>query len=414
MNKSSSKYDVVIVGAGVGGISAVESVLSLNLGKSILLLNEEEWAPYDRPPLSKEVLLGQAQTADIALLNDTLRDHPDLRIKNGTAASHLDRQNKLLGLTDGSSVTYGTLILATGSKTRKLDPSIIDSECSSSILYLKTLTDTEALRALLVTGNRRKVVIIGGGFIGLEVAATATRLGCEVTVLEAGSRIVGRGAPQAVAGFIKARHESAGVRFILDAQASRLSSQGAGQQVRLTLTNGETLFADTVVVGIGTIANDMLAGQAGILCDNGILVDQHCRTNDPDIYAIGDVARLSSGNGIRMEHWQAAHSMGAVAARNACGASDVFDELPWLWTDQYENNIQFLGYSSDRNQHLTRRGTADGKWILFEKNAGVVVAATLINSGRDRRSVERLIVNKCSVPDDKLLDPKFDLKSILR
>lgn len=411
MNRSIPTYDVAIVGAGVGGTSAAEAVLDQDDGRRVLLLNEEEWAPYDRPPLSKDVLLGQAQTTDFALLNDALCANPNLTIRTGVGALRIDRQDKQLTLTDGSVAGYGSLILATGSKTRRLDPSIVDAAATGSIFYLKTLGDAQALRTLLAAGDRRNVVVVGAGFIGLEVAAAATLLGCDVTVLEAGPRIVGRGAPRPVSEFLKARHEQAGVRFMLNTQATRLAA--AGEKVRITLSSGETLTADTVVVGIGTTANDALASSAGILCDNGIVVDECCRTSDPSIYAIGDVARVSAAGAVRMEHWQAARSMGAVAARNACGGDEIHREVPWIWTDQYDENIQFLGHSSEQNHQVRRAGASDRKWIVFEKKDDIVVGASLVNSGRERRTVERLIARRSPIPDDRLMDPQFDLKSIL-
>ncbi|ATE62022.1 NAD(P)/FAD-dependent oxidoreductase [Thauera sinica] len=408
-------YDVIIIGAGVGGASAAEAVLSCDDARTILLINEEEWLPYDRPPLSKEVLLSRAQPEEIGLLADQVRANARLTMRNGTKAAGIDRHDKTVRLSDDSVVGYRSLILATGSRARELDPAILDAGPAAAVFHLRTLGDALALRESLAKGEALRLVIIGAGFIGLEVAAAAIRCGCDVTVLEAGPRVVGRGASGPVAEFLRQRHEREGVRFLLQAQAAGIARVGAGLQV--TLADGESLPADAIVVGIGTIANDGLAHEAGLACANGILVDGCCRTSDPSIYAVGDVACMAEAGvprTARMEHWQAARTMGGIAGRNACGADERHQEVPWVWTDQYDLNVQFLGHTSDRNCQVTRGDPADGKWALFEKDGDALAAATLVNMGRERRTVERLIARRIPVPDDMLRDAGFELKSLLR
>lgn len=415
MNAASNSFDTLIIGAGVGGARAAESALSCDDKQHVLLVNEEEWEPYDRPPLSKDVLLGDSDTGDFQLLDETLRAHPRLVVKSGVRAAHLDPHARTVQLSDGSVCSYRSLIIATGSKARTLDPAIVDAGVEADLLYLKTLGDALCLRKRLAGAAGCRLVVIGAGFIGLEVAAAARRLGCDVTVVEAGSRIVSRGAPPLVAEFLKARHEREGVRFELGAQPERISRTGPGLEIRIA--DGRTINGDLVVVGIGTTANDTLAAEAGLDCDNGILVDECCRTSDPSIYAIGDVARIRSAGlapALRMEHWQAARVMGETAARNACGAEDPYQDVPWVWTDQYDLNLQFLGHTSERNRCVIRGDVAAGKWTLIEQDGDTVVAATLVNSGRDRRTIERLIERKIEVKDDSLSDPTLDLKTLLR
>ncbi|MBN8442782.1 MAG: FAD-dependent oxidoreductase [Thauera sp.] len=415
MNAASNSFDTLIIGAGVGGSSAAKSALSCDDTQRVLLVNEEEWEPYDRPPLSKDVLLGDSDTGDFQLIDETLRAHPRLVIKSGIHAAHLDPHARTVQLSDGSVCAYRSLIIATGSKARTLDPAIVDAGVEADLLYLKTLGDALSLRRRLADAVGSRLVVIGAGFIGLEVAAAARRLGCNVSVVEAGSRIVSRGAPALVAQFLRARHDREGVRFELGAQAERISRTGPGLEIRIE--DGRRIHGDLVVAGIGTTANDSLAAAAGLECDNGILVDEFCRTSEPSIYAIGDVARIRSANlapALRMEHWQAARVMGETAARNACGAEEPYQEVPWVWTDQYDLNLQFLGHTSDRSRCVIRGDVAAGKWTLFEKDGDALVAATLVNSGRDRRTIERLIARRTEVKDDDLSDPAFDLKALLR
>lgn len=415
MNAASNSFGTIIIGAGVGGASAAKSALACDDRQKVLLVNEEGREPYDRPPLSKDVLLGDTDTGDFLLLDETLRTHPRLLIRSGVPASRIDPQARTVRLSDGSEFFYRRLIIATGSKARKLDPTIVDGGVEADLLYLKTLGDALLLRKRLAGAVGRRLVVIGAGFIGLEVAAAARRLGCDVTVIEAGSRIVARGAPPPVAEFLQARHEREGVRFELAAQGQRISRTGTGLEIRIA--DERTIPADLVVVGIGTTANDALAAEAGLDCDNGILVDACCRTSNPSIYAIGDVARIRSSSGVsalRMEHWQAARAMGEIAARNACGADESYQEVPWVWTDQYDLNLQFLGHTSERNRYLIRGDVAAGKWALFEKDGDTLVAATLVNTGRERRTIERLIARRAEVKDQNLTDPAFDLKALLR
>lgn len=410
-------FDVIVIGAGIGGITAAQTVLACSGTAQVLLINGEDCLPYDRPPLSKALLAGEATAADIALLPPAWQGDTRLSLRQGRAVTAIERGDKSIRLSDGEKLRYGTLILATGCRPRPLAPSLIDPACGDRVFYLRTLADAHRLQAHLAAAPRPTLAIVGGGFIGLEVAATARQAGCAVSVQEAGERLLGRGAPAAVADFVRARHEQAGIGIHLGARLQQITVSGTALQ--LLFEDGRTEHADIVVVGIGALPNDELARSAGLACDDGILVDAACRSSDASIFAIGDAVRLhhaEGDRGERIEHWNAARRMGEIAGANACGAQEVYDATPWVWSDQYELNLQLLGTSSPRHRHIVRGDPATSRWALLEVLDDRLVAATLINQGKERRSVERLIASQARLPPDAvaaLSNPAVGFKTLL-
>lgn len=407
-------FDVVVIGAGIGGITAAETVLERSATTRVALINGEDCVPYDRPPLSKDLLAGQVQAADIPLLSPDWQASPRLQIRQGESVQGIDRSTRTLTLASGKHLRYDRLILATGCRPRHLAATLVDPACSERIVYLRTLDDALRLKAHLASTPRPALAIIGAGFIGLEVAATARQAGCPVTVLEAGSRVLGRGAPAAVSDFVRARHEQAGVTFTLDARLQRISPDGGAVSVQLD--DGRSICADIVVAGIGALPNDELARTAGLACDDGILVDAGCRTSDASILAVGDairLQRLAHERGERIEHWSAARRMGQIAGANACGADETYDEVPWVWSDHYDLNLQFLGHSAPDHRHVIRGDATSSRWAVLEVQGERLAAATLINMGKERRTVERLIAGAIPVPVDVLGDSTTTLKSLL-
>lgn len=409
-------FDIIIIGAGIGGITASQTALTSSGTTRVLLINGEDCPPYDRPPLSKALLAGDATTADIALLPQDWQDNPRLSLRQGRTVTAIDRDGKSILLDDGERLHYATLILATGCRPRLLDPNLIDPVCRDRLFYLRSLADAQRLQAQLTATPRPRLAIVGGGFIGLEVAATARQAGCPVNVLEAGERLIGRGAPATVADFVKARHEEAGVGVHLGARLQRIAARK--QALELRLEDGSLLQADIVVAGIGALPNDELARSAGLACDDGILVDAACRTSDASIFAIGDAVRLRQADGQRgerIEHWNAARQMGEVAATNACGGAARYSGIPWVWSDQYVLNLQFLGVSAAGHHHIIRGDPASARWALLEVRDDRLVAATLINQGKERRNLERLITSETPLSAAALAtlgDPAASLKTL--
>jgi len=399
---------VVIVGAGLAGVSAATGLRRRGFDRPITLINEELPLPYDRPPLSKELLCGDRSVADITLHNAEYYEEQRIAIKSGSRVCGIDREARTLRLEDGQPLSYSHLILATGARPRHL-PVPPGSAPLTRLFYLRELGDAMALREHLA--HDRHVLVVGAGFIGLEVAASARRLGCRVTVLEAGPRVIERAAPPVVSAFVQQVHQENGVEFRFGTQVLDVIEQPGS--IAVHLASGEALAADAVLVGIGVIPNDVLAREAGLACDNGIVVDQHCCSSDPRIFAIGDVAKSFNpliARHVRLEHWESARQTGEIAAATICGELAVNAGVPWVWSDQYHLNIQFLGWSDPRAEKVLRGEIGGPGWSLIEVLDKRVIGAVLINAGRDRRPIERLVMSRHVVDMELLADTDAALK----
>jgi NADPH-dependent 2,4-dienoyl-CoA reductase/sulfur reductase-like enzyme len=398
---------VVIVGAGLAGVTAATGLRRRGFAGPILLINEEQQLPYDRPPLSKEVLFGERSVQDIALHDAAFYDQQAISVIPARVRG-IDRERRTLTLDNGDALRYKHLVLATGSRPRPL-PLPAGRQVPTRLFYLRDLRDAVALRAHLL--RDRHLLVVGAGFIGLEVAAAARRLGCRVTVLEAGRRVLERAAPEQVAAFIQAVHQDNGVEFRFGALVQDVSDDERG--VAVHLAGGEVLAADAMLVGIGALPNDDLALAAGLPCKNGIIVDEHCRTSDPHVFAIGDVAsgfHPFMSRHVRLEHWESARHAGELAAAAICGEPAANDSVPWVWSDQYQLNLQFLGWSDPRAHTLVRGDKGTGNWSVIAVLDQRVIGAVLINSGRERRPLERLIRSGIPVDAARLADAGVALK----
>jgi len=316
-------------------------------------------------------------------------------------------------LSDGSWLAYDKLLLATGSVPRKLPMPGLGGRC----VYLRTFNDALAIRAHLSAGNR--VAIIGGGFIGLELAASARKLGATVTVLEAQPRILMRGVPGEIAQIIHRAHEAEGVKVLTGQGITAIADDGA--EVRITLADGQEIVADLAVIGIGAVPVTALAAEAGLAVDNGIAVDATLRTEDPDIFAAGDCCSfplaIYGGRRVRLEAWRNAQQQGALAANNMLGANEAHAAVPWFWSDQYGLTLQIAGLS-DEGRSTVRRDLDDGAFILFHlAGDGRLVAASGIGPGnavaRDIRLAEMLIAKRAAPAPEALGSQAVKLKSLL-
>jgi NADPH-dependent 2,4-dienoyl-CoA reductase/sulfur reductase-like enzyme len=400
---------VVIVGAGLAGVTAAVGLRRRGYDRKIALVNEEQEIPYDRPPLSKDVLAGDRSLQDIALHPAPFYEEQEIALLSGTRVRGIDRGRRTLTLEDGQALSYGKLILASGARPRRLPPPMTSNGVLTRLFYLRDFQDSMALRAHLAPDKH--VLVVGAGFIGLEVAACARGIGCRVTVVEAGQRVLERSAPHEVSRFVHTAHKDNEVEFLFGAQVQQVWE--GEHTISVRLADGEVRTADVVLVGIGAVPNDDLARAAGLPCDNGIVVDAQCRTNDPDVFAVGDVAKGFNpfvGQHIRLEHWDSARQTGEVTAATICGEPAVNDGLPWVWSDQYGVNLQFLGWSDPRASKVMRGAVDSGNWSLIEVLDGQVIGAVLVNSGRERRPLERLIRSRTTVDTARLADTSVALK----
>ena len=384
----------VIIGGGLAGHRAALELRRLAPDDSIEIYSAETDLPYDRPPLSKTVL---TETSAVSPLPKTLEyEKLNINFKGGTRIDKIDAKAKTLKTELGDTFDYDTLLLATGSRNRLLPKELAGN---NPLHYLRTAADALALRAALHPGAN--VLIIGGGFIGLEVAAAARSLHCNVYVIETADRILKRALPPEVSESITHLHQSHGVEIITNATLTSLQSDGGKVIARL---NNRELIVDVVVVGIGVIPNCELAEVAGISVDNGIIVDRSCKTSVEGVFAAGEVTRhpTSLANGTRrLECWQIANLQPLTAAATMTGVEATYDEPPWFWTDQYDCNLQIIGLA-DRVVKTQKKGDmSTHNWTLvgLDKDNFPVMGIAM-NTGRDISIIKRAIKKGQALPDN--------------
>ena len=400
---------MVIVGAGKAGARAVIGLREFGWPGAITLIGEEALPPYDRPPLSKASIAEAGEPSPVLLLDEETITALNATWVGGAAVTAINRAQKHVTLADGRIISYHKLLIATGAKPRQL--SIPGAERA---LLLRDFADTLALRAAFIPGAT--IAIIGGGFIGLELASSAAKRGCKVTVIEAQPRILLRGVPEQIADVVAARHAKAGVAIIASARIDRIDA-GA-----VYLQDGRRIAADILVAGIGAAPAISLGEAAGLSIDNGIACDDHLRTSDPDIYAVGDCCSFPhpvfGGQRMRLEAWRSAQYQAGVAAENMAGGDKRFEAVPWFWSDQYDLNLQIAGVPTDGTRAVARP-LKDGAFILCHlKDDGTLVGASGIGKGntiaRDIRLLE-LLIGKQARPDEAALsDPNTQLKALLK
>ncbi|HRA94168.1 MAG TPA: FAD-dependent oxidoreductase, partial [Aestuariivirga sp.] len=373
------------------------------------LISDEALAPYDRPPLSKAAIMEDAEPQPTYLLDDGMMASLEVNFLRGSAVTAIDRSAKTVVLADGKKIPYDRLLIATGAEPRRL----LQAGAERALL-LRDLADSIKIRSEFIGG--KSVAIIGGGFIGLELAASAAKRGCRVTVIEAQPRILMRGVPPEIAARIAARHAEAGVAILTSAVITEIGPD------RVLLSDGRQIPADTLIAGIGAAPRVKLAESAGLALDNGIACNTYLQTSDPHIFAVGDCCSfphpIFGNERLRLEAWRNASDQASVAVENMLGGLRPYDAVPWFWTDQYELNLQIAGLPQ-RGISTVERVPREGAMILCHLDGtGRLVGASGIGPGnsiaRDIRLLEMLI-GKRAVPDPAALaDPSFQLKSLLK
>ena len=400
----------VIVGAGEAGARAAMALREQGFDGDVTLIGGETHLPYERPPLSKEGMLAQVFAAKTIASAERLSD-ANVTFRGGDQVAQIDRAGKRLTMGDGTALPYDKLLLSTGASPRRLPG--VEGE---RIVYLRTIEDAQRLRGAL--GPGRHIAIVGGGFIGLELAASARARGADVTLIEALPRLLSRGVPEAIAGQIAARHLAGGVKLVFGDPIAAIASSDASAMI--TFASQKRIEADLVLIGIGAVPNMALAEAAGLAIDNGIAVDGQLATADADIFAAGDCASfplaIYGGRRVRLESWRNAQDQGNLAASNMLGAGEVGSSVPWFWSDQYELTLQIAGLS-DEGAVTVQRDFPDGS-ILFHLSAdGRLVAASGIGVGnavaKDIRLAEMLIRRGARPDVTALGDPGVRLKALL-
>jgi 3-phenylpropionate/trans-cinnamate dioxygenase ferredoxin reductase component len=400
---------IVIVGTGQAGGWAAQTLREEGHAGPIVLIGAEPHIPYERPPLSKAVLSGDAAAESTYLIKREAFDQLSLDWRPSVRVAAIDRATKHLRLSVGKPIAYDKLILCTGGRARALQ---VPGANLPGVLMLRDLDDARTLAQSLITGNR--LVVVGGGWIGLEVAATARKKGMRVTVVEAMQRLCERTVPPEISAYLSSLHAAHGTAVVLGAGVEKLS-RGAHGTLAVMLSDGRELSCDTVVVGIGLIPNDELAREAGLECDGGVIVDAQCRTSDPNIFAAGDVASWHcawAGRRMRLESWQNAQEQGIAAARSVLGLKVDHQPLPWFWSDQYDSNVQIYGMPTSSHRVVERRAPGADAFTLFYLDGNVVNAAVGANSARDLRFARRLIEQRKTVDPARLADVQVPMAKL--
>ena len=397
---------IVIIGAGHAAGQAAASLRQAKFEGPITIIGDEAHVPYQRPPLSKQYLAGTQLADKVYLRAEKFYADKDIQLMLDTRATQIDPSTKTINLDNGETIAYEKLLISTGSRPRKLS---IEGSDLSGIHYLRTMDDVDGIRADVKPGAN--LVIVGGGYIGLEVAAVGIELGMNVHVLEMEERILQRVTTPEMSAYYHKLHTDRGVHIHTQTGVTGFSGNGSVEKV---LCGDESFDADIVIVGIGIIPNTEIAEEAGIHCENGIVVDDHCRTSDPDIYAAGDCTNHPNplmNKRLRLESVPNAMDQARVSTANMLGDDKVYAAIPWFWSDQYDLKLQMVGFSADGDSQVLRGDMDTHQFAIFYLKDGKVVAADAVNSPKEFMLCKQL-VGKPADPA-KLADPETDLKSLL-
>ena len=400
---------ILIVGGGQAGAQAIDTLRREGYQGRLILVSDEANLPYQRPPLSKKYLSGEMATERLLFKHQSFYDEHRVELKLGVRATHLDPLARSVALSTGEVLTYDRLLLCLGAKSRQLTCPGADLP---GLHYLRTIADVPAIQRQLQPGTR--AVIIGGGYIGLETAATARKMGCLVTVLEMADRVMNRVVASNVSAYFEHEHRLQGVHIICNTRVIRL--EGRERVERVICADGSAFETDLLVVGVGALANMDLASEAGLACDNGIVVDEYCRTSDEAIYAAGDCTyhpSLHFDMRVRLESVDNAFEQAKTAALNMLGRPTIHDRVPWFWSDQFDNKLLIVGLSQGHDQQVTRGDPATRSFTVCYLKGGELVAVEAVNQPKDYMAGRKLIAERARPNVDKLADPQFALKDAI-
>ena len=400
---------VLIIGAGHAAGQLAASLRMEGYDGAIRIIGDEAYPPYQRPPLSKQFLSGEMELEQVYLKPDAFYADNDVQLTLGRRVESIDRAAKSVTLDNGEVASYDKLALTTGARVRKLTLPGSDLE---GIYYVRAVDDTLALRDRFTVGGR--MAIVGGGYIGLEVAAAATKQGMAVTVLEMADRVMNRVVAPEVSAFYETLHRGHGVDVRTNVLVSGFS--GSDRVSAVECEDGSRVEADVVVVGVGVIANTELAEAAGLACDNGIVVNTSAETDDPDIVSAGDCTNHPNGIygiNIRLESVQNAVDQAKTAAKAICGVPEIYSAVPWFWSDQYDVKLQIVGLSQGYTRAVVRGEPSDAAFSVFYLKDGVLIAVDAINSPREYMMGRKLVADHAKPPPDRIANTDISVKELV-
>lgn len=397
---------ILIIGASHASAQVVDSLRREGHSGPLILAGDEPHLPYQRPPLSKKFLTGELEEERLWIRAEAFYEKQGVELRLGRRATAIHRSQREVEFADGTRLAYGRLVLSTGARPR---PAPLPGANLAGVHTLRSLADVAAIRQDLAPG--RRAVLIGAGFIGLECAASLVRLGLEVTVLEMTERVMSRMIAPEMSAFYRAVHEAEGVRLLTSQQVAAI--EGERRVTGVLCADGSRHPADLVIVAIGVVPNAELAAATGLACDNGIAVDEYCRSSDPHIYAIGDCCSFPSqryARRVRLESVDNACEQAKTAAANLCGKPTVHDKLPWFWSDQYELKLQIVGLSQGHDRVVLRGDVTGRKFSCCYLHGQELLALDAVNQPGEFMAAKRLIGERARFDLDRLVDPTVPLK----
>lgn len=401
--------DLVIIGAGQSAIQCINSLKKEGYAGSITMIGEEEHLPYQRPPLSKGFLEDSVNKERLYFKKLDFFTENKIQLKLGTSANKVDLENKLVFLSDDTHLSFDKLVFATGSRVRKLD---FPGSNLSSIHYLRGLDDAESIKNDLE--RSKEVVVIGAGYIGLEVAAIAAKKNVTVSVIEMADRVMNRTVDPQISDYYLKLHQNNGVKFIFNNSLEEI--KGSKKVESVLCSDGSEIKADMVIIGAGIIPNVELADQAGVFCDNGILVDEFGQTNYKNVYACGDCTSHPNkllNKQLRLESVHNAMEQSKTVAFSAIAKPLEYNQVPWFWSDQYDHKLQIVGLSGEHDNVFMRGNTKDQKFMLFYTKDNQLIAVNAVNNPKEFLICRKLVANKVKIKSEMISDINTNLNDLI-
>ena len=408
--------NIIILGAGQSAAYAAKQIREVDKDSQITIIGEEKNLPYERPPLSKDYILGKLKLEQFLFFSNEFYKQNNINIITEEKIVKVDFNKKTLTSSKNNDFNYDQLLIATGSKNRQFDIENLDKKIQNEIIYLRNIEESEEIKKRINIAN--EILVIGGGFIGLEIASSASQLGKKVTIVEMGNQLMGRVIPKEIANMIQSVHEENGNTIYLQTQIKKITKKNNSFQI--LLNSNTTLSADLIIVGIGSSPNTSLFVESSLEIDNGIITDEFSRTSIPDVFAAGDVSNFFHpmyGTHMRLESFKHAQNQGINAGKNILGIQTSYAEIPWMWSDQFNLNLQMTGICNDYESFVQRGSDVqEGIIFFFIKNRRIRGACGLGVGGKIGRDIRLAgkISEKCiKVTKEILSNKNLPLKKLL-
>ena len=412
----SKKNQIVILGGGQTGAYAANEIRKQDKESLLTIINEEKHTPYERPPLSKDCLLGKKDYRDLSFFSNEYYKDENVTILN-QKVENVDFKNNNLVLSNYEDLTYDRLLIATGSKNRELHFSNDLDFIENDILYLRNIEDSKIIKEKI--DQSKSIAIIGGGFIGLEIASSVAQLGKSAIVIELADQLMGRIIPYQIASFLAQYHENNGNKILLNSKITKISKKNNSYQI--SLNDNTKVNVDAVIAGVGSVPNTEIFKNTSLKIDNGILTDEYCRTSEDNVFAGGDVSNFFHpfyNSYLRLESYRHAQNHGICAAKNILGIKTSYQDIPWMWSDQFNLNLQLTGLCN-KYENIVKRGEQleEGILYFFLKNKKIIGACGLGISGKIGKDISvagKLSEKKITVSDEDLSNKDVKLNKLLK